>query len=178
MRKETSSRKSPRKSSGSSVAEPGRRTRVSLGERLLDSIKELRVYLRGEIHLSETVYHVPPETDVRALREKLGLSQSDFAALFGFNVRSLQDWEQGRRRPEIPIRAYLAVIQRDPQAVIRAPCVPPEPQAGPGIERPRGFRHIRQPFSSSCTRNWEGRIRPRTRIASGIPRRLVHSRTF
>jgi putative transcriptional regulator len=83
-------------------------------------MKELRAHLRGEIHLSETVYHAPPETDVRALREKLGLSQSDFAALFGFNVRSLQDWEQGRRRPEIPIRAYLAVIQRDPQAVIRA----------------------------------------------------------
>ena len=55
-----------------------------------------------------------------ALRETLGLSQTDFAALFGFNVRSLQDWEQGRRRPEIPIRAYLAVIQRDPQAIIRA----------------------------------------------------------
>jgi len=55
------------------------------------------------------------------MRETLGLSQSDFAALFGFNVRSLQDWEQGRRRPEIPIRAHLAVIQRDPQTVIRAP---------------------------------------------------------
>ena len=63
---------------------------------------------------------VPPETDVRVLRDSLGLSQSDFAALFGFNVRSLQDWEQGRRKPEIPIRAYLAVIQREPQAVIRA----------------------------------------------------------
>ena len=83
-------------------------------------MKELQAHLRGEIKLSETVYHVPPETDVRALRGRLGLSQSDFAALFGFNVRLLQDWEQGRRRPEIPIRAYLAVIQRDPQAVIRA----------------------------------------------------------
>ena len=83
-------------------------------------MKELQAHLRGKIKLSETVYHVPPETDVRVLRETLGLSQSDFAALFGFNVRSLQDWEQGRRRPEIPIRAYLAVIQRDPQAVIRA----------------------------------------------------------
>jgi putative transcriptional regulator len=121
MRKETSSRKSPRKSSGSSAAKPRRgRTEAQLGERLLDSMKELQAHLRGEIKLSETVYHVPPETDVRALRETLGLSQSDFAALFGFNVRSLQDWEQGRRRPEIPIRAYLAVIQRDPQAVIRA----------------------------------------------------------
>ena len=119
MRKETSSRKSPRRSSGSLAAKP-RRTGAPLGERLLDSMKELQAHLRGEIKLNETVYHVPPETDVRALRERLGLSQSDFAALFGFNVRSLQDWEQGRRRPEIPIRAYLAVIHRDPQAVIRA----------------------------------------------------------
>jgi putative transcriptional regulator len=119
MRKETSSRKSPRKSSRSLAAKP-RRTGAPLGERLLESMKELQAHLRGEIKLSETLYHVPPETDVRALRERLGLSQSDFAALFGFNVRSLQDWEQGRRRPEIPIRAYLAVIQRDPQAVIRA----------------------------------------------------------
>lgn len=120
MRKKMSSTKSPRKSGGSSAAKPRRRVEASLGERLLDSMKELRSHLRGEIRLSETVYHVPPDTDVRALREKLGLSQTDFAALFGFNVRSLQDWEQGRRRPEIPIRAYLAVIQRDPQAVIRA----------------------------------------------------------
>ena len=119
MRKETSLRKSRRKSNASSAANP-RRTGTPLGNRLLDSMKELQAHLRGEIKLSETVYHVPPETDVRALRETLGLSQSDFAALFGFNVRSLQDWEQGRRRPEIPIRAYLAVIQRDPQAVIRA----------------------------------------------------------
>ena len=120
MRKETSSRKSPRKSNASSAAKTRRPTEAPLGNRLLASMKELQAHLRGEIKLSETVYHVPPETDVRALRETLGLSQSDFAALFGFNVRSLQDWEQGRRRPEIPIRAYLAVIQRDPQAVIRA----------------------------------------------------------
>ena len=120
MRKETNSRKSPRKSSASSAAKPRRRTESPLGDRLLDSMKELQAHLRGQIKLSETIYHVPPETDVRALRETLGLSQAGFAALFGFNVRSLQDWEQGRRRPEIPIRAYLAVIQRDPQAVIRA----------------------------------------------------------
>lgn len=120
VRKETNSGRSPRKYNRSSAAKPRRRTEASLGERLVDSMKELRAHLRGEIQLSETIYHVPPETDVRALRKTLGLSQSDFAALFGFNVRSVQDWEQGRRRPEIPIRAYLAVIRRDPQAVIRA----------------------------------------------------------
>ena len=120
MRSETSSRKPPRKSRTSLAPKVGRGPQTGLGERLLESLQELRAHLRGEIRLSETVYHIPPETDVRALREALGLSQADFAALFGFNVRSVQDWEQGRRRPEIPIRAYLAVIQRDPEAVIRA----------------------------------------------------------
>lgn len=120
MRKETSSRRSPRKSVASLGRRSGRRTEPRLGERLLEGLKELQAHLRGEIRLSGTVYNVPPETDVRALREGLGLSQSEFAALFGFNVRSVQDWEQGRRRPEIPIRAYLAVIRQDPQAVIRA----------------------------------------------------------
>ncbi len=108
MRNEMSSGKSPRKSSTISAAKASG-NEGTLGERLLDSMKELRAHLRGEIQLSETVYHLPPETDVRALREKLGLSHLDFAALFGFNVRSLQDWEQGRRQPEIPIRAYLVL---------------------------------------------------------------------
>ena len=106
MRKETSFRKSPRKSSGSSAAKSRRRTEASLGERLLDSMKELRAHLRGEIQLSETLYHVPPETDVRVLRETLGLSQSDFAALFGFNVRSSPRTGNkaagARRSPSVP----------------------------------------------------------------------------
>jgi putative transcriptional regulator len=58
--------------------------------------------------------------------------------VFGLNVRSLLDWEQGRRRPEIRIRAYLAVIQRDPQAVIRALRVPLEPPTLPGFWSRRG----------------------------------------
>jgi putative transcriptional regulator len=83
-------------------------------------MEEFRAHLRGEIRLSEATYHVPPETDVKELRTRLELSQAQFAALFGFSVRAVQDWEQGRRRPEAPIRAYLAVIGRDPTAVIRA----------------------------------------------------------
>lgn len=120
MRKETSTSKSHGRSSESLAAKPRRRTGAPLGKRLLDSMRELRAHLRGEIQLSETVYHVLRETDVRKLREMLGLSQSDFAAPFGLNVRSVQDGEQNRRRPEITIRACLAVIQCDPQAVIRA----------------------------------------------------------
>ena len=52
-----------------------------------------------------------------ALRKRLGLSQAEFARRFMLNLRTLQDWEQGRREPEDSARAYLRVIERDPEAV-------------------------------------------------------------
>ncbi len=57
------------------------------------------------------------DIDVRAVREKSGLSQADFAFRYGFNPRTLQDWEQGRRKPDCAHRAYLAVIDRIPSIV-------------------------------------------------------------
>lgn len=58
--------------------------------------------------------------DVKAIRERLGLSQSRFAALMGGSSRTLQNWEQGRRAPEGPARALLRVVDREPQAVLQA----------------------------------------------------------
>lgn len=58
--------------------------------------------------------------DVRALRERLGLSQEAFAERFHLSLRTVQDWEQRRRVPEGPARVLLQVIERDPQAVERA----------------------------------------------------------
>jgi putative transcriptional regulator len=57
---------------------------------------------------------------VRLLRDRLGLSQPDFAGRFRIPVASLRDWEQGRRVPEAATRAYLTVIEREPEAVLRA----------------------------------------------------------
>jgi putative transcriptional regulator len=58
--------------------------------------------------------------EVRAIRRRSGLSQSAFAAAYGLNLRTLQDWEQGRAEPDGPARAYLLVIDREPRAVARA----------------------------------------------------------
>jgi DNA-binding transcriptional regulator YiaG len=52
-----------------------------------------------------------------ALRKRLGLSQAGFARQFMLNLRTLQDWEQGRREPEDIARVYLRVIERIPNAV-------------------------------------------------------------
>jgi putative transcriptional regulator len=57
---------------------------------------------------------------VRAIRERLAMSQATFARLFGISVDTLQNWEQGRRQPEGPARMLLRVIDREPEAVRRA----------------------------------------------------------
>ena len=54
---------------------------------------------------------------VRAVREGLGLSQAEFARRFGLSLRSLQEWEQGRRLPDMAVFAYLRVIEQNPKAV-------------------------------------------------------------
>ena len=66
------------------------------------------------------VAHVPDEVDVASIRKRLGLTQTDFAARFGFKLDAVQNWEQGRRRPDGATRAFLRVIEREPAAVQRA----------------------------------------------------------
>ena len=54
---------------------------------------------------------------LRGVREGMALSQSEFAARFGMSLRSLQEWEQARRLPDLAVLAYLRVIERNPKAV-------------------------------------------------------------
>ena len=75
---------------------------------------------KGEGRAAIYRVHVPPEVDVRAIRLRLGLTQQVFAARFGFSINTLRHWEQGKRQPEGPTRAYLLVIDRAPKAVQKA----------------------------------------------------------
>ena len=65
---------------------------------------------------TRTVYR-PPLPDVRRIRERLGLTQAEFAQRFGLSQRTVEQWEQGRAVPDRPARVLLAVIERDPRAV-------------------------------------------------------------
>ncbi|HUY29113.1 MAG TPA: helix-turn-helix domain-containing protein [Candidatus Binataceae bacterium] len=62
----------------------------------------------------------PRMPDVRAIRRQLGISQVQFARRFGFSVRTVQEWEQGRAIPDRPARILLRVIEQSPRAVERA----------------------------------------------------------
>jgi putative transcriptional regulator len=86
--------------------------------KLVASVKQAGKIRRGEMKASR-VFNLKP-VDVRAIRNKLGLSQSDFAAMIGVSVATLQNWEQGRRRPEGPAQALLKVAAANPKAVVDA----------------------------------------------------------
>ena len=62
----------------------------------------------------------PGAVDVKASRAKSGLSQAEFAKRYSFNVRTLQDWESSGAQPPSPVRAYLTVIDRFPDMVMKA----------------------------------------------------------
>jgi putative transcriptional regulator len=83
-------------------------------------LRQALAYARREARQADYRGHVPAEFDVRAIREKLGLTQAQFAARFAFSINTLRHWEQGKRQPEGPTRAYLQVIARTPRAVERA----------------------------------------------------------
>ena len=55
--------------------------------------------------------------DVRALRKRIGLSQASFSKQYNISLRTLQDWEQGRRKPQGPARVLLQLIDHNPQWV-------------------------------------------------------------
>jgi putative transcriptional regulator len=80
-----------------------------IGRELLNGLRELK---RGE---HGRIINVP---DVAAVRAKTGLSQGKFADLLGVSVRTLQDWEQGRRTPSGAARTLLLVADRNPQALL------------------------------------------------------------
>jgi putative transcriptional regulator len=91
-----------------------------VADSIFRGLEEAVAYASGEADLSAYRVHVPERIDVRAIRAKLGMTQQEFAASFGFSVNTLRHWEQGKRQPEGPTRAYLRVIERAPRAVQKA----------------------------------------------------------
>jgi len=85
---------------------------------LVASIRQAGDIRRGKEKPSRVTEFAP--LDVKAIRARLGKSQSEFAAMIGVSVATLQNWEQGRRRPDGPARALLTVAAANPAAVAAA----------------------------------------------------------
>ncbi len=86
--------------------------------KLTASIKQAGKIRRGSTKAAH-ITNVGP-ADVRAIRTRLGKSQSEFAMMIGVSIATLQNWEQGRRKPEGPARALLKIAAENPNAVAQA----------------------------------------------------------
>jgi len=107
----------PKKKSAAKAASSAKKL-TPVGRGVIAGLKEAIAHARGEIKLPTYTY--PARVNVKAIREKSGLSQSEFANRYGFNVRTLQEWEVGRAQPPSAVRAYLIVIDDAPDVVAAA----------------------------------------------------------
>ena len=80
-----------------------------IGAEILEGIRDLKAGKSGRVTT------IPPVADIR---DKTGLSQSRFATLLGVSVRTLQDWEQGRRAPSGAARTLLLIAAKNPKALL------------------------------------------------------------
>jgi putative transcriptional regulator len=87
-------------------------------DNLIQSVKQAGKIRRGEIKARRTFEFKP--ADIKSIRDKLGMSQSEFAMMIGVSISTLQNWEQGRRKPEGPARALLKIVSKNPKAVVKA----------------------------------------------------------
>ena len=94
--------------------------RTKLGLALEQSARQILAHVKGETTLPARRVVLPDDVDVRRIRSRARMSQAEFARAFCINPRTLQEWEQGRRKPDATTRAYLAVIAKNREAVLEA----------------------------------------------------------
>ncbi|MBR4877160.1 MAG: helix-turn-helix domain-containing protein [Rhodocyclaceae bacterium] len=90
----------------------------ALFDDLVQSLKEAKAIRRGEMPASRRFKVEAP--DAKSVREQIGLSQSEFARVMRVSVKTLQNWEQHRRRPTGPAAALLKIMQSAPDAALKA----------------------------------------------------------
>ena len=88
-------------------------------QELLQSIDEAREIHRGERKPSR-VFHFDPQIQTKDIREKLGLTQAEFADMLGVSLGTLRNWEQGRTYPDGPALSLLKIAKYNPKALLEA----------------------------------------------------------
>ncbi len=71
----------------------------------------------GASGIAATVASPPDRVNIRAVRDRLGLTQEQFALRYGLDLAALRNWEQGRTQPETAVRSYIRVIEHNPAQV-------------------------------------------------------------
>jgi putative transcriptional regulator len=125
-------------------------------EQMMDGLNDVEAFLSGKQEGFKA--HVPQEVDVKAIRNRLGMTQAKFSDTFGFSLDAIKHWEGGRRSPEAPARTLLTVIDKNPAAVLTA-------------LNPAAFAAAGPPKGTTA----HGRVARKRQASRGLTRRKAHS---
>ncbi len=89
----------------------------NIGLEILEGIREINAYKMGDVVLKTRVLAEP--SAAKDIRAKLRLSQAAFAGLMGVSLRTVQDWEQGRREPSGPAKSLLRIAEQHPEIFVQ-----------------------------------------------------------
>ncbi|MCA3381557.1 MAG: helix-turn-helix domain-containing protein [Roseomonas sp.] len=98
----------------------GKSKEPNFGDALVEGLREAVAWKRGELALEAVNIDPMPPTRIRAIRKRVARSAREFEMRFGIPAATVNNWEQGRRSPDPAARALLLVIEREPEAVLRA----------------------------------------------------------
>lgn len=87
-------------------------------ESIKQGLTEAIEFAKG--HQEKAIIHDYSPVDVKAIREKIGMTQSEFASTLGISLGTLKHWERGDRKPHGPALILLNVVEKEPKAVLRA----------------------------------------------------------
>jgi putative transcriptional regulator len=87
-----------------------------IGMEVLEGIQAIKAHKTGKIKLRTHTLRAPGSP--KSIRAKMGVSQAAFAGLMGVSLRTIQDWEQGRRQPSGPAEALLRIAEQKPEVFL------------------------------------------------------------
>ena len=84
-----------------------------IGNEILEGLREIKAYKTGKVELK--THELSEPSSAKEIRQQLRLSQAAFAGLMGVSLRTVQDWEQGRREPSGPAKSLLRIAEQHPE---------------------------------------------------------------
>src|ERR1035438_10340922 len=136
-------------------------------EQMMNGFNDVEAFLAGKQEGFKA--HVPEEVDVKAIRNRLGMTQARFSNTFGFSLDAIKHWEGGRRSPEAPARTLLTVIDKNPAAVLTA-LNPAAFTAAVGSSNPTASKPTNVRVRIGRKRQTSGGVKRKTHSAEGRKR--------
>jgi len=88
-----------------------------IGSEILEGIREIKAYKAGKLELR--THELTEPSTPREIRKRLNLSQAAFAGLMGVSLRTVQEWEQGKRKPSGPAKSLLRIAEQHPEVFVK-----------------------------------------------------------